>query len=436
MTKRRVKRKPSTNLKDKNIVVQNITIKAPQRKSQDIENWRAAIKTFENEISPNKVLLYDLYEDMLLDGQLESTWGKRQDAVSNKELLFLRDGKEDEEIIKLLNSPDMRELIKDLHDSTLWGYTLVQVDKISYDPDEEMYKIKYDLIPRKHVHPEPNFQCISKMQGIPAKDILFKEPPLSKYMIWAGKAKNKGLMVKAAQYIIYKRGDFGDWAQFAEMFGMPFREGRYDGYDEKTRALLEQAMEEAAGASYAILPKEAEFKIHETFSNTGSNSLYKDLKDACNAEISKIILGNTLTTEQGDKGARSLGDVHADAESAKNLADELFITGILNSKFKAILKLFGFNVSGGSIQYKGADKDWDTLVKKWGVYSDMKDKNIPIDDDYIYEEFDIPKPDDYDQQKEEGKQNQVLSTFKNTFKEGSKEEQPKNFLNKIFNFFE
>jgi phage gp29-like protein len=217
-------------------------------------------------------------------------------------------------------------------------------------------------------------------------------------MIWAGDPNDFGLLTKAAQYVIYKRGNFGDWAQFAEMFGMPFREGRYDDYDEKTRAALEQMMEAYGGANYAILPKNADFKLHDAVKGTAGD-LYKELKNACNDEISKIILGNTLTTEQGDKGARSLGEVHMEVEKTKALSDERFIISVLNGKLKAILKLFGFNVSGGNIWYREGDANWDLLTKKWTVISGISEK-VPVTDDYIYEEFNIPKPDNYEELKQ------------------------------------
>jgi len=379
----------------KDIVIQNITIRPVNRKTQDIANWKNAISQFENIYNPSRVLLYDLYDDIILDGQIEATWGKRQDMILNKDLLFVRDGKEDPELNKLLNCPSMRLLLKELHNAIAWGYTLIQINGITYNEDEEQYSIDFDVIPRKHVHPERNFECISKEQSFASKDILFKEPPLSRYLMWAGDPKDMGLLVKSAQYVIYKRGDFGDWAQFAEMFGMPFREGRYDDYDDKTRVALERAMEVYGGASYAILPKGAEFKIHPNSDRSGSSSLYKDLYAACNAEISKVMLGNTLTTEQGDKGARALGDVHQEAEDSKNKSDEKFIIDLLNGKFKAILKVFGYNVSGGEIWYKSPEKDWDKLQKKWSVINEVSNK-VPVDDDYIYEEFDIPKPANYE----------------------------------------
>jgi len=422
--------------KDTKIVVNQINIRAPYRSTQDIEKWRTGIRSFENIINPSRLILYDLFEDVSLDGQIESTWGKRVDWILNKPLVFIDKTKnQDEDINKLLNCPDMRFVIKHLLDSILWGYTLIQVNNIYWDDMEERWIIDNDLIPRKHVHPERNFKCISRDQNMPTPDFLYQEDPLKKYMVWAGEAEDKGLLVKAAQYVIYKRGDFGDWSQFAEMFGMPFREASYEDYDEATRIKLEDAMEKWGGANYMIRPKGAELKIHDTGGNSGSNSIYKDLLAACNAEISKIILGNTLTTEQGDKGAKSLGTVHEDAEKQKHMNDEKYVLDILNSKFRAILKTFGIDVTGGAILFMDDEADWDKLKTKWEVYAGISAK-VPVDDDTIYEEFNIPKPKDYDKLKEEMKQNSlkaVATAFNQTVNDGKTP--PQNILHAIKNFF-
>lgn len=421
---------------DKNtqVIINNITVRAPQRSTQDINNWRTAIRQFENKVNPSRLRLYDLYEDICLDGQIEATWGKRLDWVLNRELRFNdREGKNIEELTKLLNSPDMRGIVKELLNSIAWGYTLIQVNNVYYDEQEEIWKIDYDLIPRKHVHPEKNFRCISRDQNITTRDFLYMEEPLVRYMLWAGDENDMGLLAKACQYVIYKRGDFGDWSQFAEMFGMPFREATYEDYDEETRKKLEIAMEQWGGANYIIRPKGADLKIHDTGSQSGSNTLYKDLKDACNAEISKIFLGNTLTTEQGDKGARSLGDVHMESEQQKHENDKKYMLDILNTRFRAILKTFGLNVEGGLIIFEEDEANWDNLKTKWEVYSGAASL-VPIDDDTIYQEFGIPKPINYDQLKEEMRQNKMLETsFKQLFNE--EKTPPKNLFNTIRNFF-
>lgn len=435
--------------KPDNIIVQNINVLNAPHNTQDIENWKAAIRAFENIQNPNRTHLYDLYEDILLDGQIEATWGKRQDAILNKELVFVRDGVEDEDISSLLNSPDMRLLIREIHNSIMWGFTLIQINGVWYDQDEETYKIDFDLIPRKHVHPEEGFECISKQQSLVSKDWLFKELPLANYMLWAGDPKDKGLFAKAAQYVIYKRGGFGDWSQFAEMFGMPFREMIYDDYDENTRNKLEDMLIQWSSAGYCLHPRNSELKIHETGGSTGSNEVYDRLVQACDAAISKTILGNTLTTEQGDKGARSLGEVHKEVEDAKTESDQKFVLAILNTRLRAILKRFGINLAGGFIWYQSPDKDWNQLQTKWNVLSSISDR-IPVEDDYLYEEFDIPKPDNYEAMKEELEMKHAFKAFEQLLQNPLKDDdvqtqnlasrknrarQANNLFNRIRDFF-
>ncbi len=436
MTVRRTKGK-----KPDNIIVQNIQVHNASHNTQDIQNWKSAIRAFENINCPVRSNLYDLYEDITLDGQIEATWGKRRDAVLNRELVYLVDGTEDEDICRLLNSPDMRLVISHMLDSVAWGYTLIQFNDITWDDDQECYKIDFDLIPRKHVHPERGFECVSIQQGTPAKDWLYKELPLANYMLWCGEPTDKGLFAKAAQYVIYKRGGFGDWSQFAEMFGMPFREMIYDDYDEATRADIERGLQEWGTAGYSIHPRSTELKIHETGGSTGSNEVYDALVKACDASISKVILGNTLTTEQGENGARSLGEVHQDMEEAKNQSDRNLILSVLNTQFRAILKRFGINAAGGFFCFKEDAKDWNSLQCKWNVINSIADR-VPVDDDFIYEEFDIPKPENYEELKEEMRIQHSFNPFETQLQNPLNKENdtPKNkrettLINRLKNFF-
>ena len=130
------------------------------------------------------------------------------------------------------------------------------------------------------------------------------------------------------------------------MFGMPFREAIYDAYDDDTRRKIQDLMEEWSSSTFFLHQKDVELKIHPSSSNAASSDIYKELITVCDAGISKVVLGNTLTTEQGDNGARSLGEVHQEQQRNKESSDELFILSILNTKFRAILKNFGINEIG------------------------------------------------------------------------------------------
>jgi hypothetical protein len=408
--------------------------------TQSIQRWKQAINSFETITNPSRVLLYDMYDDILLDGQVEATWGKRQDSVLNRPLTFVRDGVEDEEVTKLLNSPDMRGIIRELHNTIAWGFTLIQINKIWFDDEQEQWRIDFDLIPRKHVHPEPDFECVSREQSGTERDFLYKVPPLANYMVYAGDPDDKGLFVKVAPYVIYKRGGFGDWAQFSEMFGMPFREAIYDAYDDDTRSKINEFMQQWSASTYLVHQRDVELKIHPTGSSTQSSDVYDRFIQVCDAGISKTILGNTLTTDQGENGARSLGEVHENEENDKKASDERFLLSVMNTQLRAVFKRFGINVAGGEIWFEAPDKDWRALQAKWDVVSSISDK-IPVDDDFIYEEFDIPKPDNYDELKEEmrlEKQSGLASMFGADEPKDPKDpkSEKSSKLRSLFNFFD
>jgi hypothetical protein len=368
--------------------------------TQDINKWKRAIQMFDNKDNPLRILLYEMYDSLILDGQVEAVWGKRRDAILNKRLLFVKDGQEDEQITALLNSPDFRQICEEIHKSILYAYTLIQINDIYFDEEQETYRIDFDLIPRENVHPERNWECISKDAGSVTRDFLFTKAPLAKYMLWAGNPTDKGLLLKAAPYIIYKRASMGDWSQFSEMFGMPFREAIYEGYDEDTRRKLESFLDQWGAGGSLVHSNNVVLKLTDTGGSTASSDVYKNFIAACNAEISKTIIGNTSTTEQGTIGARSLGEVHQEQQENKEQSDQNFVLAILNTKFKAILKTFGFNVTGGNIWFETSESDWTKLQTKWNVINSISDK-VPVADDYIYEEFDIPKPDNYEELKEQ-----------------------------------
>lgn len=416
--------------------------------TQTIGRWRQAINSFENKDNPNRVVMYDMYADLLLDGHLECVWQKRLDAVLNRRLTYTKDGVVDKDITKLLNSPDMRLLISELLNSIAWGYTLIQVNNIKYHDDEECYHIDFDLINRKHVHPEPKFRCVSKDQSTCDPDFLYQEEPMASYMIWAGDSFAPGLFVKAAPYVIYKRGGFGDWAQFSEMFGMPFREAIYDSYDDETRKRVELMMEEWGASNYFVHQRDVEIKIHDSGTNASSSEIFDRLISVCDAGISKVVLGNTLTTEQGSNGARSLGEVHEDEQENKELSDANFILSILNTQFRAVLKKFDINATGGTFEFDSSDTDWQELQTKWNVINSVAQR-VPVDDNYIYEEMGIPKPDNYDQmkKKQEERRNAILNKMNEEKKvegkinknaeEKSIEEKPKDkkLIARIVDFF-
>ena len=373
-----------------------ILLTQPKRFGIDTADFMAAIRAAENVDYSQRAKLYDLYTDILLDTHLSCVIDKRKNAVLCSDIQFLRNGVPDDSINQQIQSPWFNRCIADLLDARFWGFSLLQFYK-----DGEW--VDYDLIPRKHV--DPVRKQILRQQT----DII--GTPWENYtdLLFVGEENDLGLLAKAAPWVIYKRNTTADWAQFSEVFGMPIQEYTYETDDEDSRKrALEDANSLGALATF-IHGKDTELKLVEAGNKTGSAEVYERFCERCNNEISKLILGNTLTTEASEKGTQALGTVHKKMEDRLAKADRLFILDILNYDMTDIFMKMGINVAGGRFCFNDAAERFDVdMNTKVSILTQLRTNfSLPIDDDYLYEEFGIEKPKDYEAQKTAQEQQRI-----------------------------
>lgn len=367
------------------ILVQQVVIKPNKRSSQDIGSWRAALKSAESD-NPRRTNLYDLYEDILLDGTLSSVIEKRIEAITNSHLVFRDSNKQEiEEVQNLVSKSWFEEMLTEVMNAKFWGHSLLE---FTFGEN-----ITCDLISRKNVNPRKGIVMINQTDSNGAD---YRLPEFEPYILEIGKARDLGLLLKTAQYVIYKRGNFGDWAQFAELFGMPFRTGKYEDFDEEGRAQLERTLEEAGSAAWAVIPKSTEMDFTANNSNA-DGQIYSNLKGACDEEIAISVLGQTMTTRDTKGSGYAQGKIHQDVEKAKHQADKRFVARILNEKLTSLLETAGFPVKDGSWTFE--EEDGRTIKEKVETIKAVREMGTPVSDDLVYEITNIPKPDNYDELK-------------------------------------
>lgn len=396
-------RKPATN---SNIIIQQVNFSQPKRENLDINKWRTAVKSAESITSPRRADLYDIYNDILIDTHLTSVIQKRKTGILNSEIIFTRNGEPDEKTMEQIISPWFFSFMSDIIDTLFWGHSLFQFYK---DADW----IKYDLIPRKHINPKTGMFLIRQTD---TTGINYRETFANVFE--CGNPDDLGLLCKAAPYVIYKRNCMGDYAQFAEVFGQPMREGVYDGYDEIARQKLKEDLEQMGSSGIFIHPENTQIKLIDSSTKTPASGMYTDLIELCNAEISKLILGNTLTTQQGDTGTQALGTVHESAENEIKAMDRKYILDILNYDLSDIFKSLGINTDSGRFMF--IEKQSYDPIQKAALDLQIASK-VPIADDYWYETYGIPKPDNYDQLKADMQSPQSIAQ---PFKAGNPDSQP------------
>lgn len=371
-----------------------IMLTQPKRFGIDIADYTTAIRTAENVDFPRRYKLYDLYADILMDSHLSCVIEKRRNAVLCSDIEFRRDGKPDDRVNEQIRSPWFSRLVSDIIDARFWGFTLCQFFK-------EGEWIDYNLVPRKHADP---VRRIILRHQTDITGVAWDEYP---DLLFVGRPDDLGLLAKAAPWVIYKRNTTGDWSQFSEIFGMPIQEYTYDTDDEGSR---ERAISDAANVGSLatfVHGKDTSLNLIEAGNKTGSADVYERLCERCNNEISKLILGNTLTTESSDTGTQALGTVHKKGEDKIAQADRLYVLDVLNYDAADILARMGIDTTGGEFCFP-EKKDLDPTSKINILTQLHTGFNLPVDDDYLYEEFGISKPANYEQIKRDEEERRAM----------------------------
>ena len=353
-----------------NPIINKLVVKPAVRSTTDIGQWRNAIKSADR---GRRSRLYDLYEDLMIDGVLSDAVDKRIDAITNAELTFQRKGEVIPELEELIDTPDFERLLKEIMLSKFWGISLLEFDFTN--------GFKFWSIPRKHILPDRK-EVIR--QEYDEKGLPYDGDP---FILQIGEDDSLGLFLKTAPYAIYKRGGFGDWAQWIELFGMPQRIGKYSVYDNESRKLLEEAFEVAGSAPSMVVPKETDVEVNNN-GQGGNGVSFDDFRKACNEELLVTVLGQTMTTLDGSSHSQS--ETHKKVEEGKNKSDRRFVQRVLNHDLLPLLEARGFPVKGGTFYFPEAGETISTAER---LTKDMQlNEIIDISEEYFYETYDIPRP--------------------------------------------
>lgn len=385
-----------------------VRITQPKRFNIDTADFMTAVRAAENVDYSQRTKLYDLYTDILLDTHLSSVIEKRKNAVLCSSIEFQRKGKPDDAINEQILSPWFYRCVSDILDARFWGFSLLQFYK-----NNEW--IDYDLVPRKHVEP------VRKLILTQQTDLLGTSWEEFADLLFIGRSTDLGLLAKAAPWVIYKRNTTADWAQFSEVFGMPIQEYIYDTDDEDARIRALNDANSIGSLATFIHGKDTELQLREAGNKTGSADVYERLVERCNSEISKLVLGNTLTTESSEKGTQALGTVHKKVEESVAKADREYVLNVLNYDMTDIFSHMGINTAGGKFCFP-EKKDVDPNMEMSVLTQLHTTFSLPIDDDYLYEKFGVEKPKDYDQQKQQQLEDKKAREEK--LKQQTKEEDP------------
>lgn len=171
--------------------------------------------------------------------------------------------------------------------------------------------------PLAHNAMTPAERAFASFPGVPLDAFPVGKFIVHRPRVRPGYPQRDGVGRTVAWFSMFKRFGIRDLLAFAEWAGRGLRVGKYaSGNDPQKPAratpedvdVLQEALNAMSSTVSVVIPDTTELDIRNA-PNTGD--VHDQLTLLCNGEMSKAILGATLTTEVGSSGGnRALGEVH------------------------------------------------------------------------------------------------------------------------------
>lgn len=310
---------------------------------QDVARWRRAWGMALNIDNPKRGALYSIYTDALVDMHLTGCFTQRYHKTLLKAFVIVdENGKEDEEALKIFESKWFHHFLLRALESIGWGHSLVQLGDVVTDANGVMKFSDVELVPREHVCPEYGVLLRDRSDS-PDQGIPYREGALADWCVEVGDSHDLGLLLKCAPQAIAKKNMTTYWDVFGEIFGMPMRVGTTTSQNPADRKQIEIMLEEMGAAGWALFPEGTTIEIKES-SRGDAYNVYDRRIDRANSEMSKGVLGQTMTIEDGSANAQAR--IHMEVLESIAKVDARMIACVVNDDLIPRMIRLGFPLAG------------------------------------------------------------------------------------------
>lgn len=337
-------------------------------------------------------------QELLTDSHLESVWSVRCSAASGAEWFMAAgaDGKREQEaadaFAEQLSALDVPLIIEEMMNAVAYGYSPLEVlwelDGVRWGIGGIVGK------PPQWFEFDQDNRLVFRTGAVGIEEIPENRFLLVRHRPSYANPYGDKVFSKCFWPVTFKKNGFRWWTVFVEKYGGAFMYGKYpNNAGEEYKAELLGALEKMISDAVAIAPEGADITI-EALANKGSvSSVHAEYIAMANSEISKAVLGQTLTTEVGDKGSYAASKTHNMVREDLAAADRRRIAAAFN-RLASVFTFYNFGaevvppvfsfVKDEDLQPARAKRDVDLYSIGWRPKKS-----------YIAREYGIPE-DDFD----------------------------------------
>jgi len=319
------------------------------------------------------------------------------------------DDKRDKEIAEFVqanleNIPDLRDDFSDILDGIGKGFSITEIlweirdGKVWIQDLKWRHQRRFTFLPKDYTKPEAIVTGIPRLLSSDFSSVGEELPP-NKFIVFTSRARsgfaNRGGLLRSVAWLyLFKNYDLKHWVTFAEIFGIPFRLGKYPtGATAEDKEALLKAVINIGQDTAGIIPDTATIEFIEAQKNS-STGVYEALANFCNREMSIAILGHPGSSEATP--GRLGGE-----DNAENVRRDLLkadASALANAiRWQLVKPLVDFNF-GPQDGYPGFEFDTSPpLNLKEEAQRDkilVADIGIPVSKRFIYEKYNLAPPED------------------------------------------
>ncbi len=319
-----------------------------------------------------------VYRDLLADAHVWACVQSRKSGVMGLEWEIDR-GKAKSRLAKfiqdLFEDWDIYQVMSDILEAPLYGYQPIEVvwekvgsyllpTKVEAKPPEW-----FQFDSENQLRYAPPYQKEAPYPGAKKDNIGYFLPPykflLPRYNATYYNPYGERILARVFWPVTFKKGGLKFWVIFAEKYGMPYIIGKHPrGIGDQEIQKLADTLDAMIQDAVAAIPDDSSIELVEAAGKSGSADVYRNLIELCNAEISKAILGQTLTTEVGSRGSYAASKTHFDVRQDIIDADKRLVENTLNQLIRWIVEInFGGQTPPRFILYQEEEVD-KTLAER------------------------------------------------------------------------
>ncbi|EXE12878.1 hypothetical protein J559_2867 [Acinetobacter sp. 983759] len=331
---------------------------------------------------------------LMTDDEISQAMETRLDAVLNAPWRFVEDHGEQTRFLKELFTKWHFEIVSGAWEACPYGYSVLEAN-YKIDENNRFTLAEIMVKPLEWFEPKNNGELIFRKPQSSAEVNVFKTYPL-KFFLTRRKPSYKqpygeALLTKLYWIWYFKTSSTKFWVKFLERFGSPLLIGKVGGQNRKQQDIdaMTSALLNAHAQSILSIPAEDEVTtVGTNFSGAGA-SAFEAFDKVMVRRVQKVVLGQTMTSENDGGGSKALGVVHNEVRMDKRNSDLRMISPTVQELIDALCILNGFDKHTIIL---GGEQDLNVKVVERDLK--LKDLGVQFNDKYIIETYGI-KPEHF-----------------------------------------